>query len=42
MLEIEPTGQHGWMATRSGQNVLEAENLLSPTFQRPSKIELLW
>ena len=27
MLEVETTGQYGLMATRSGQNVLEAENV---------------
>jgi len=27
MLEVEHTGQRGRMATRNGQNVLEAKNL---------------
>jgi len=28
MSEVEPTGQHRYVATRSGQNVLEAEKLV--------------
>jgi len=29
MVEVEPTSQHGHVAMRSGQNVLEAKKLMS-------------
>jgi len=39
MLEVEPMGQCGRMASRSGQKILEAENLKSTISQKASQRE---
>jgi len=39
MLEVEPTGQRGRVATRSGEKVLEAEKLMSSISRKRSEIE---
>ena len=41
MLEVEATyGLRGRMATRSGQNVVEAEKITSSICRRPTEIEV--
>jgi len=40
MLEIEATGRRGRMATRSGQNVVEAEKITSSVSRRPTEIQV--
>jgi len=39
MPEVEPLGQPGRVAIRSGQNVVEAEQLTSSVSRKPSDIE---
>jgi len=39
MLEVEPIGQRGRVATGSGQNVLETEKLTSSLSRKTSQIE---
>jgi len=37
MLEVEPTGQRGRMANRSGRNDLDDEKLTTSVSQKPSE-----
>jgi len=37
MLKVEPTDQHGRLATRSGRNVIEVENVRSSISRKPSE-----